>query len=264
VVPRDIRLYDEYLFLLIRRVNMNSELQQELNIFYNEYNKYDSNLYGVHSKLDHTFRVVNYARDIAVLEGLTYADFLEATRCALFHDIARFKQFATYNTFIDSLSFDHGDEGYNILKEAGYEDEIVLLSTKYHNKKDVPSELPDRTKLFCNITRDADKLDIMATQGLTCEDETFILPEEAIQSIKNHTLVLNNERYEKMDSYNILRCIAFIFDLNFKRSFEVIKEFNIISNKFNTLLNRASDEQKIILNELQDICNKYLDERISD
>ena len=243
---------------------MQNELQYEYDLFNKYYSNYNDSLYGIKMKYEHTIRVMEYAKDIAVNELLSYPDYLIAIKCALFHDIARFKQWDTYQTFEDGKSFDHGDEGYNILKELGYNDEIVLQSTKYHNKKEVGSEVDDRTRLFCNITRDADKLDIMATQGLICQGE-FILTDDIIDAFKDHRLVTNNPNYEHTDAFYIYRMIAFIFDLNFKRSLEIVKNRNIISDKFALLRGCCKDPNQLeILKELENICNKYIDERISD
>ena len=242
---------------------MQNDLKAEFNLFNNYYSMFDNTNPNIRLKYDHTIRVVDYAKDIAINEKLSYEDLLMATKCALFHDIARFKQIRDYNTFEDAKSFDHGDEGFNVLKELGVLDPTILLSTKYHNKKSVPDEIDDKTKIFCNITRDADKLDIIATQCITCDE--VVIPKDVIDSFKNHTLVKNNPDYENNNAFHIFRMIAFIFDMNYERSLEIIKNTNIIQDKFNLLRSASRNENEInIINELELICNKYIDERISD
>ena len=66
-------------------------------------------------KFHHTFRVIEYAKDIARSEGLSDVDVILAMKCALLHDVARFRQFKMYHTYVDAKSFDHGDEGARIL-----------------------------------------------------------------------------------------------------------------------------------------------------
>lgn len=235
-------------------------MKEALQLYNDYYEQFDHSLYGVSMKYDHTMRVVDYAKDIAKSLEMPEDDYELACKCALFHDIARFKQWQEYHTFEDTLSFDHGDEGYNILKELGINDEIILLSTKYHNKYAV-GDVDYRTKIFCNITRDADKLDIMMEQNKECNDEEFILPEDIIESFRNKKLTYNKVETESSDVANILRCVAFIFDLNYKKSFEIVKETDIVNKKFNVILEKFDND---IIKELKDICNKYIDERICD
>ena len=235
-------------------------MKEALELFNNYYDKFDKTLWGVYMKYDHTFRVVDYAKKIARSINLNDEDYDLACKCALFHDIARFKQWQEYNTFEDKLSFDHGDEGYNILKELGVDDEIILTSTKYHNKYAVETN-DERTLMFCNITRDADKLDIMMKQNKECNDEEFILPEDIIESFRNNKLTYNKIETESSDVCNILRCVAFIFDINFKESFKIIKETDIVNKKFDVILEKFDNE---ITRELKQICNEYIDERVSD
>ena len=235
-------------------------MKEALELFNNYYDKFDKTLWGVYMKYDHTMRVVNYCKEIAESLNLSSEDVELAMICGLFHDIARFKQWQEYNTFEDKLSFDHGDEGYNILKELGIDDEIVLLSTKYHNKYEV-GDVDYRTKIFCNITRDADKLDIMIMQENKCNDEEYDVPDVVIESLKNKKLTHNMIEDKVSNTTNILRCVGFIFDMNYKKSFEVLKETNIVNKKLDIILSKF-DEQDI--KDIKNICNEYIDERVSD
>jgi hypothetical protein len=49
--------------------------------------------------------------------------------------------------------------------------------------------------------------------------------------------------------------------LNYKESFKIIKDSNIVNIKCNTILDKFDDER---IKQIKDICNKYIDERISD
>ena len=59
----------------------------------------------------------------------------------------------------------------------------------------------------------------------------------------------------------MLRCIAFIFDLNYPASFDILKSQDIINLKFNNILKRINDPR---VNELREIINNYINERMSD
>ena len=133
-------------------------------------------------KYHHTYRVVDYAEQIAISENLSKKDIDLAKTAALLHDIARFRQAKEYDTFDDSKSFDHGDYGYGILKNENYimqyvdnevDAEAVLKAVKYHNKKYLDADVTDYERKICQIARDADKLDIM--------DKTMILKMEVLK-----------------------------------------------------------------------------------
>ena len=84
---------------------------------------------------------------------------------------------------------------------------------------------------------------------------------KTMDSFKEHKMVKNNPDYWNSQGYMILRYLAFIFDINYKKSFEIIKESNIINNKCDLILSRVDSE---VIKEIKNICNKYIDERISD
>ncbi len=234
-------------------------MEEALKLFNNYYDTFDKTLNGVYRKYDHTMRVVILAKKIAKGLNLNDEDYELASLCALYHDIARFKQWSEYNTFEDALSFDHGDEGKKILKTLGIDNEIILLSTRVHNKLSVPNEFDERLKLFCNITRDADKLDNLCIKTPVLDKE-YEIPEEAVQSLLNKEMVKNDKKYKDNVLFHILREIGFIFDLNFKESFKIVKEEDVINKRLDIIKDCGIKE----FNQLKNICNKYIDERISE
>jgi hypothetical protein len=151
--------------------------------------------------------------------------------------------------------------GYTILKELGIDDEIILISTKYHNKYSIPEDLDDRTRLFANITRDADKLDIMIEQDRVCNDEELVIEEDILKAFDNRVLTHNKTSTIYSDAEKIFRNVSFIFDINYKKSMEIIKEKDLVNQKLNSILAKFDDER---VKNIKEICNKYIDERISD
>jgi putative nucleotidyltransferase with HDIG domain len=242
-------------FFYLRRIKM----EEALKLFNNYYDTFDKTLDGVHRKYDHTMRVVILAKKIAKGLNLNDEDYELASLCALYHDIARFKQWSEYKTFEDALSFDHGNEGESILKELGINDDIILKSTRVHNKISVPTEFDERTKMFCDITRDADKLDNLCIKfpKLDGDDE---IPEEAIKSLLNKEMVKNNENYKNNKLFHLLREIGFIFDLNFKESFKIIKDDGCIQRRLDLMKDSNIKEY----DEIVKVVNKFIEERLSD
>lgn len=241
------------------------DMKEYMSIF-NKYVKgFDLKDKNIMRKFHHTYRVVEHANDIAVSLKLNDDDIVLAKVCALFHDIARFSQITQYNTFIDSKSFDHGDKGYEIVKEFIEEisddkdvQNIVLYSIKNHNKKEIQNDLSERERLFCNITRDADKLDIMMEQAYQINDGIYDLKKDILDCIYNHELVKN--KYVENDIDHVCRVISFIFDINYRYSLNIVK--NIIINKKFELLEANIDTLE--LKKLKDFVYDYLEKRIKE
>ena len=219
-------------------------------------------------KFHHTFRVIEYAKDIARSEGLSDADVLLAMKCALLHDVARFRQQKMYGTFEDAKSFDHGDEGARILSSNKFvnrytkdadEQRIIIKAARNHNKFKVEDGLTERELLFVNIVRDADKLDIMMEQGNTING-VFILNPLYIKPFKKKRLFSNKGvtgQYEVT-----MRTLAFIFDMHFKHTYEIIKESNIINNKVELLMSHSTSLG--IFEYIAKMSNEYVDDRIKE
>lgn len=205
---------------------------------FNDYAKgYDLKVKPIMGKYHHSFRVMELCNEIAISENLSEEDIFLANICGLFHDIGRFNQWTLHETYEDALSFDHGDEGYKVLLENNFLEEniknIVLMSVKYHNKYSIDDSLDDRTKLFCRIVRDADKLDIIKEQCNTIYQEKIIIKPELINNIYNYELCKNEFVSNEVDS--IIRMLSWIFDYNFKYSYHYLLDNKIIENKFNLL-----------------------------
>jgi len=230
-------------------------MEKELEMFKNYISNFDLTVGPIKMKEDHTYRVVDYAKEIAKSLDLSNDDINLAAICALFHDIGRFPQYSQYQTFQDKDSFDHGDKSYEILKELNYNNEIVLKAVKNHNKYKVDDNLNERELLFANITRDADKIDIMFKQMGSEYKEDYIISDETMNYFREKELLPNN--YDKSDTISRLRQLAFIFDMNYKKSFEIIKESEIIEKTINYIFEAIKDEK---IFEIRDILNERIDE----
>lgn len=116
----------------------------EYNRFFWEFvNKYDTDEIMIFRKIIHSYEVANHAFKIACHLEFNSEDRLFAYLCGLFHDLGRFEQWKTYQTYNDKESADHGDMGYNILcsydckKQFDLSErqiEILKMSVKFHTK----------------------------------------------------------------------------------------------------------------------------------
>lgn len=109
----------------------------------------------------HTAFVVKNAREIAECEGFPAALLEDALITALLHDTGRYEQLKIYNTFRDADSVDHAVFSHKIVSEKGWvTDKAILDAILFHNRREIPDGLDERTFLLSHIVRDADKLDI--------------------------------------------------------------------------------------------------------
>ena len=113
--------------------------------------------------------------------------------------------------------------------------------------------------MFCNITRDADKIDIMFEQANEMKDEIYYMSDDLVSCFRNHEQLKNGMMPEDIYLFRILRCLAFVFDINFVESFKIIKDKKIIDFKCNKILEKFDED---VIREIRDICNNYVDERI--
>lgn len=112
-------------------------------------------------KRTHTAFVVKNAREIAESEGFPPELLEDALIAALLHDTGRYEQLKVYNTFRDADSVDHAVFSHKIVVEKGWlDDKAILDAILFHNRRDVPEGLDERTLKLSHIVRDADKLDI--------------------------------------------------------------------------------------------------------
>jgi len=119
-------------------------------------------------KLDHTLRVAAIADELSGAEALPGRVGWLLHVASMLHDIARFRQYATYHTFLDAESFDHGAvgaeiaEGLPLLAELSHEErEVVVGAVGFHNRRAIPPELSGDALTVLRAVRDADKLDIV-------------------------------------------------------------------------------------------------------
>ena len=121
-------------------------------------------------KIAHTWRVVSTAQKIMATEPLLQSQETEKILlvAALFHDIARFEQFAKFKTFSDSHSFNHGLQGVRILHKAKILQQeqktvrqAILQAVMLHNAFKIPKKKFGAACYPLLALRDADKLDIL-------------------------------------------------------------------------------------------------------
>lgn len=230
-------------------------MDKELEFFEKYVHEFDMTNRKIEHKYHHTYRVLEYAKEIAKSLNLDEKEYNRACVCALFHDLGRFPQIRDYDTFVDSESIDHGDKSYEILKENNYNDEIVLKAVKYHNKKYVP-EFDELTDMHCKLIRDADKTDIMLYFLNEPIDNNYDVDDAIIEKFEKHELLDNYKA--KSEFVYVVRYLAFIFDINYKKTMEILLENNFLEKKLNLIRNEKNKEH---IDYLEKILKDFIKER---
>lgn len=241
----------------------------------NEFKKYTDPYRGygdkILLKIDHSLRVKDLCVDIAKSLNLNDKDIEFAAICGLIHDIGRFEQWKRYQTYNDQRSVDHGDLGAEILegmngafRESGQE--MLLDTVRYHNKYRVPDTVDEKSRLFVNITRDADKLDILdlfVTGGLVKQTGNTAISNRVYGLLLEKTPLRKEDIETKADA--IGGYLAFVFDFNYKRSFEIAQEKDFI-NRLIDLQKAETENEEFIrqLEELRTIVTGYMQDRTAD
>ena len=163
---------------------------------------------------------------------------------ALLHDVGRFEQFLRYRTYNDVKSVCHSSLGVEIIEERGVLDgvsdaerDIVLTAVRYHGIKELPAALNGHKRLYCELIRDADKLDIFKVvleylKEYLANPGKFKLevdlPEEDGYSMEVANALIAGETidYKLIKNWNDLRLLqlGWVYDINFGASFERLKE----------------------------------------
>lgn len=163
-----------------------------IRIFEKYVSEYDLNNPNIYTKYVHTGRVALNCECIAKSLKLSQEDIDIAWEIGMHHDIGRFEQLHRFDTFDDSLSIDHAKFGADLLFVDGlinsFEDNkriypIIEKVVRYHSLYRLPEDLSERELQFCQIIRDADKVDIYRScyeAGL--ETVFHATPEEVLNS----------------------------------------------------------------------------------
>ncbi len=225
----------------------------------------------IQKKVEHMYRVSEISKNIATGLMLTDQQIQLAELIGLLHDIGRFKE---YN-MLDKSHFDHGEAGVEILKNNHYIrkyikenqcDGIIFTAINQHNKYKLSEELSEEDKLFCKIIRDADKIDIIyeaiyiywQTEQEIEEIEKGRLSEKMLEDFYHKRVADKRNKTSKTDE--ILRFSSFIFDINFKGSFEILKENDNVS-KMIERFEYQRIETKRKMKKIKQFAEEYMKEK---
>lgn len=233
---------------------------------------YDSTDPKVRLKIDHTRRVAMLADRIEQSEGRTSGI---GWLTGMLHDIGRFEQLRRFHTFVDSRSVDHAELGADILfgdglirrfMEDNSKDGLLEKAIHLHNKLDLPTDLVPEEHFYCNVIRDADKIDILKVICETPFNDIYDctplelaqspISDVAFQQIMEHKTIDRKISRTYMDVY--LNKISFVFGLVFPESLRLIQEQGYLQQLLDFHSVNADTESKLqmIRSDVKDYLNR--------
>ncbi len=221
---------------------------------------YDLSQKEISLKYHHSCAVADLMAELAFRLGLEKEEIILAKVIGLLHDIGRFEQLKKYQSYSD-WNVDHALESCNYLFQQGHirdfvedsqYDTIIETAIRYHNQYQLP-KLKKKEKLFAKMIRDMDKVDIYKQVAIhyphTFDVDT--LTEERLKEFqKRKPLKLTKEKSLSSDA--ILVQLAFLFDINFEESFDILIETDNFDFYLSTIEVAPNSEK--LWRKIREIC----------
>ena len=240
--------------------------------YFEEYiKKIDMNNAWSKAKYFHSLKSMDLAKIIASELGIfDEEEIVIIELIALFHDIGNFEN--KNSNYLDAASEDKSmrsieilfDEGLlrKITDETKY-DNLIKLAIFCHNKDGLPKNIDEKTISICNIMKDVYKL----------EELRMVINYPYIDNRINEypsTLVYNDFKQfkcvkEKMadnNADNILIALSNLFELNYKISYNIVKEKEYIEKIISSLIFEDRKIEKFF-QQIEVVLKNYLQKQTS-
>lgn len=254
------------------------DIDKSKEIFLEYVNNYDKNNFMISRKINHTLNVINISTDIAESLNLSKEEVKLATLIGLLHDIGRFEQAKIAGTYADSAKADHAKIGVKVLFEENKivefvpntrkYDEIIKKAVDEHSKFKISDSLNEEEMKFAKIVRDADKLDIfrlflcdhVLDMGKTSGyPDIREFSDEVLEAFYENRQIPKNELKTIFDWF--LNSICFTYDINYKRSFEILEKEDYI-NKIIDIGIDLNKDKKEEFEKIRNHINEYIKNKI--
>lgn len=259
-----------------------------------EYNqacsKVDNSKYHVcwlEEKIKHSYQVLGAGNYIVKHEPVfknRSAEFIEtAKKAVLLHDIGRFEE-VYQNYKFPTQKCDHGVMGSDMLKSMSqYKTPLITLPVKHHGhlterfyedeeyqgihnpvlKKDIETILflvmdADKIANFQMMKQESEKFRYLFLSSRTAEQIAMPLGDNIFEDFQQGRLVKNSDVNSLSDYFVSLIC--WIYDLNYKISFDFCARHGLITNLLHLLseYNKDRDKQQKIEKTVQEfLTRKY-------
>lgn len=233
------------------------EIRDIFNKYANSFRNNDA-VYNRHMELKqfHTSKVCDEILDIGSSLGMNRAELNFAEIIAWLHDIGRFEQYHIYGTFSDAESENHSEIGIRVIRQLKIlqdlpadRQEVIFQAILNHNIPRVPENRSKEIDFYSRLLRDADKIDIWRVAlelniFHKIRDEKlpdkYDVPEKLFDQFRKNSIITLDQVDTFYDS--VLFRVSWIFDINFPRTFQIIRERKILENLLQKLPSSADLE----------------------
>ena len=143
-----------------------------------------------------------------------------------------------------------------------YEKKVILRVCKYHGTMDKLTN--SKEDEIVKIVRDSDKIDILNSalnDNIKLDIADDDISENAIKAFKEKHLLSLESKKTKADRFIVWVC--FVFDFNFKYTFNYLKKTKLIDKLILKYINKTNNiNTKKVLKEMGKEVNKYINEKI--
>lgn len=220
---------------------------------------------NIRLKIVHTRKVCAAMAQLCEGEKLSENETLIASTAALLHDIGRFPQYRRWRTFLDSASENHARLAIEVIRTENLlegidppEQLLIEEAVRFHNLLQPPDKIQSPTRIYIDLIRDADKLDIWrvfvellaqppeerasaATLGLP--DEPEAASGVCVTALNAGTIVPLNT-ISCLNDFKLL-LISWVYDLNCVTSRRLLHERGYIPTLSATLPERADIREAV-------------------
>ena len=277
------------------------ERRRVLDVFEAYVKKYNLEDEKIRLKAEHTYRVSALCEQIAKSIGLSDEDVELAWFLGMLHDIGRFEQVKRYGTFMDAQSVNHAEFGAALLFDEGlikefadcsvdgneqiypessegnasclndekYNMNLIRDAIAWHSAYRLPETMDERTRMFCDILRDADKVDILRVNVEFSFEDIYNVPldvlrncevaDAVMQAVDEQHAVFREWRKTPVDY--LVGHICLVYEMVYPETVrEVVKQ-----GYLNKLLNFESENEKAQrqFREIRNKMERYLSDKIS-
>ena len=218
---------------------------------------YDDTDPKIKLKIDHTYRVAVLCEQIARTLGLSEEEVDLSWLTGMLHDVGRFEQLKKYQTFNDAQSVDHAQYGADILfvqgkirdyVEDAESDELLEKVIRLHNAYRLPESLSEKERIFSDILRDADKIDILKVNVEIPLEEIYNVTTEELRNAEITEAVLENfkechailKSLKRTAIDNLVGHISFVYEFVYPISLQIMEEQGYLLR----MMNFQSDNKK--------------------
>lgn len=223
-------------------------------------------------KISHSYHTADLAKKLGKRLKLTEEELILSETLGLLHDIGRFVQYEKTQAYNDiTTNIDHAEVAIEYLFYEGHIKDFEIPEKYYriiekaifnHNKLEIEEGLSEKELFFVKLLRDIDKIDIFRQEATSTQEWVYcpFLSEDVKKDFYKHHLI--NRKKVKNSSDKIVSEIAYVFDINFKESYELLNETDNLELFLSVIEveNGYEEEFESIKKEVRN----YLEERISE